>query len=401
MLNKKHTELLAGDCLEILRGMPDGQVHLAYLDPPFFTQKMHKLRNRQRTKQFSFDDRWSSHSDYTDFIHERLLEVDRVLSLKGSIFVHCDRSANHIIRSLLDRVFGEENFRSEIVWTYRRWSNSKRRLLPGHQNIYYYTKTDEYVFNELLQDYSPSTNVDQILQRRVRDEYGKAIYQKDSDGRVVSNGGKKGVPLSDVWDIPYLNPKAKERTGYPTQKPILLLERIISLASNEGDLVLDPFCGSGTTLVAAQFLGRRAIGIDIAEEAVSLARERCDKPLRTESALLVKGRESYQQADTDALKLLEGLRLAPVQRNKGIDAILSEDVDGRPVLIRIQRRDETLSDTINKLKKAARRKRPGALIVIATQEGGGLFDEELLDHIHVVNVPSLQIKKIIKKKNIK
>lgn len=397
MSDNSKSRILKGDCLDILRSLPDREIQLAYLDPPFFTQKTHKLGNRKRTKEFSFDDLWGSGSEYASFVNKRLLEVHRVLDNNGSIFFHCDRTANHIVRALMDQVFGEENFRSEIIWTYRRWSNAKRGLLSGHQNIYYYTKSDEYVFNEIYQSYSPSTNVDQILQRRVRDEHGKAIYQKDSAGRIVSSGGKKGVPLSDVWDIPYLNPKAKERTGYPTQKPILLLERIISLASNEGDLVLDPFCGSGTTLVAANLLKRRAIGIDISDEAVKLASERCKRPLRTESALLVKGREAYKQADMDALRLLEGLDMAPVQRNKGIDAILSDDVGGRPVLIRVQRKNETLSDATNKLERAAQRKRPGALILIATHEGGDLFEVTPSDSVQIVDAPSLQVERLVRK----
>ncbi len=165
--------------------------------------------------------------------------------------------------ALLDEVFGSENFRSEIIWHYRRWSNSQRGLLPAHQTILYYSKTDTYTFNEKLTEYSLATNVDQILQRRSRDDSNKSVYDRDENGNVVSNGPKRGVPLSDVWDIPFLNPKAKERTGYPTQKPLLLLERIISLATNEGDCVLDPFCGSGTTLVAAQSLNRTAMGVDV------------------------------------------------------------------------------------------------------------------------------------------
>ena len=105
----------------------------------------------------------------------------------------------------------------------------------------------------------------------------------------MSNGAKRGVPLSDVWDIPFLNPKAKERTGYPTQKPLLLLERIIGLATNEGDCVLDPFCGSGTTLVAAQSLNRAALGIDVSEDAVELTKKRLEDPLGANLAFSKSG----------------------------------------------------------------------------------------------------------------
>src|SRR5699024_9228610 len=137
------------------------------------------------------------------------------------------------------------------IWAYKRWSNSKKGLLNNHQNIYFYSKSKSFKFNTMYTDYSPTTNLDQILQARMRDEHAKSKYKTDENGQVVLGKEKKGVPLSDIWNIPYLNPKAKERTGYPTQKPILLLEQIIKIATDEGDTVLDPFCGSGTTLVAA------------------------------------------------------------------------------------------------------------------------------------------------------
>ena len=160
----------------------------------------------------------------------------------------CDKSTSHLIKLILDKIFGPENFQSEIIWHFRRWSNSKKGLLPAHQTIFFYSKTSEFKFNSFYQEYSPSTNIDQIMQKRVRDSRNKAVYARDEHGDIIGSGGKKGVPLSDVWEIPFLNPKAKERVGFPTQKPILLMNRIIELVTNENDVVLDPFCGSGTTL---------------------------------------------------------------------------------------------------------------------------------------------------------
>jgi site-specific DNA-methyltransferase (adenine-specific) len=157
--------------------------------------------------------------------------------------------------------------------------------------------------------------------------------------------------------IPYLNPKAKERTGYPTQKPLLLLERIITLTTDPGDLILEPFCGSGTTLVAAKLLGRHAIGIDISEQAILLSQERINNPIKTESALLNKGRDAYLNADKEALAILTGLDYIPVQRNEGIDALLKQEFLGKPVPIRVQRRNETFMDAANKLFLADQKKR--------------------------------------------
>jgi len=266
---------------------------------------------------------------------------------------------------LLDQVFGAGQFRAEIIWQYRRWSNAQRGLLPAHQTIFHYSKSERYIFHPLYVEYSPATNVDQITQRRTRDAHGKAVYARDGAGRVLSSGAKKGVPLSDVWDIPYLNPKAKERIGYPTQKPVLLLERILRLASDPGDLVLDPCCGSGTTLVAAALLGRRSIGIDSSAQALALARQRLEQPMKTESLLLQKGREAYRDADAQLLQQLGDLELVPVQRNRGMDALLHAQVGGRPVALRVQRAGESLERAAELLERAGRAAQCRMLVLVA------------------------------------
>lgn len=359
-------KLYNNDCLGVMKGLSSSSVNLVYLDPPFFTQKIHKLRARDRKREFSFTDIWNSHQEYVEFLAPRLEQVHRVLDDTGTMFFHCDRNASHIVRFILDEIFGQGNFRSEIIWHYRRWSNSQRALLPAHQTIYFYSKTENYRFNSIYQDYSPTTNIDQILQKRRRDEWGKAVYALDEDGVPLSNGAKKGVPLSDVWDIPYLNPKAQERTGYPTQKPVLLLERIIELCTNPGDLILDPFCGSGTALVAAEILQRDSIGVDISPDAIEIAQSRLNQPFKTESHLLVKGRDSYHTADEEAITLLKDLDIVPVQRNKGIDAFLKEPVGGRLVPIRVQRRHELVIDAANQLYRAGLTKQALLMLLVVT-----------------------------------
>jgi len=389
-------QLYQGDCLTVMQQLDAEKIDLIYLDPPFFTQKVHKLRTKDRQKVFLFNDLWSSHAEYADFLSLRLNEMKRILSPSGSIFFHCDRNASHIVRLLLDNVFGANMFRSEIIWYYKRWSNSKKALLPAHQTIYYYTKSKQYTFNPLYQDYSASTNIDQILQRRKRDQYGKSTYDRDENGRVISNGGKKGVPLSDVWDIPYLNPKAKERVGYPTQKPILLLERIIKMVTNERDIVLDPFCGSGTTLVAANLLNRRAIGVDVSQDAIEITNKRLFNPVKTESNLLKKGRDAYKNADQKALALLAGIDYAPVQRNKGIDAILKDDLYGQPIPIRVQRPHETILDAAKLLYKAAKSKNAPVMFLIATKKGGYFAGMTTLPpSVMVIDAPSLAVSEAI------
>ena len=370
------SEVRHGDCLEVVRGLAAESVDLVYVDPPFFTQKTHSLVTRDRATRFEFSDEWKSRGEYLAFLRARLKEFRRVLKTTGSLFFQCDTSASHHIRCLLDEVFGDAMFRSEIIWHYRRWSNSQRNPMPSHQNIFFYSKTDDYEYHQLFDEYSPSTNVDQILQRRQRDEHGKAVYARDENGKVVHDGHKKGVPIADVWDIPLLNPKAKERVGYPTQKPILLLERIIGLVTSPGGLVLDPFTGSGTALVAAELLGRNSLGIDIAAEAVQLAKQRLEQPFKTSSELLRKGRETYVQSDEEALAYLHGLPIVPVQRNRGIDAILKIAPGENPVLIRVQRRGESLNDAAELLHGAGRSKQPATLVLVVTdsQQPAGLFN---------------------------
>jgi site-specific DNA-methyltransferase (adenine-specific) len=388
--------LLLGDCLSHLREMPIDHFQLIYLDPPFYTQRNHSLQPRDRSQTFRFDDSWPTPEAYAAFILDRLKELHRVLSRTGSIYFHCDRNASHIARNALDKIFGAHNFRAEIIWAYRRWSNAAKGLLPAHQNILYYTKSDDFVFNQVFDEYSPSTNVDQILQRRGRDSSNKSIYLRDEDGNVVPHANKRGVPLGDVWDIPFLNPKAKERVGYPTQKPLLLLERVIGLSSNIGDRVLDPFCGSGTTLVAAASMQRVATGIDVSAEAVTLSKQRLTVPIRSSSRLHENGRESYRSADQILLQHLAGIDFFPVHRNAGIDAILKQDLGGAPITVRIQRVGESLLDAAELLYRASVSKGARVMFLVAVRRGGAFaFTDQFPPGVMCIDSPTLQIREHI------
>lgn len=389
------TELKTGDCLELLKSISDASIDLVYLDPPFFTETVQKLKTRDRTQEFSYHDIWGCQEKYTEFLYHRFLELKRVMKDSGSIFVHCDINATHLIRALLDKIFGQSQLRSEIIWFYKRWSNAKKGLLPAHQTIYFYTNSDNFKFNRIYNPYSESTNIDQILQKRTRDEHGKAVYARESDGSIILDDEKKGVPLNDVWEIPYLNPKAKERVGYPTQKPILLLERIIHLTTDKGDTVLDPFCGSGTTLVAANLLERHAIGMDISEQAIALTQKRLNNPIKSDSHLLKKGREAYNTSDENALAILQGLDFIPVQRNQGIDAILKQHYQGTPVLIRVQKTGESLTEAATLLSKAADKKSSKKAILVKTHEGTSLFEETIPKNIEVIESVNLLIQRLL------
>lgn len=383
-------KIYEGDSNTLLKEMPDEFADVVYMDPPFFTQKKHSLVGKKAEKVYEFNDTWSSKESYSSFMRGILLQCQRILKNTGSIFLHCDRAASHLLRETLDAVFGAHNFQSEIIWYYKRWSNSKKGLLNAHQTIFFYSKSKHFKFNKIYTDYSPSTNVDQILQARERGENGKAVYKRDKDGRIVLGKGKKGVPLSDVWEIPYLNPKAKERVGYPTQKPVVLLRRILEISTAPSDMVLDPFAGSGTSCVAAKSMGRNFIGMDISKDAVALAERRLEEMVITESHLLNNGIERYKTKSELELALLKSLGAIPVQRNSGIDGFLKEHYEGSPVPVRIQKPHESLSEAKDKMARSCSKKNYALKILVQTQRDNSedrLF--QLENNIKVIKSPQL------------
>jgi site-specific DNA-methyltransferase (adenine-specific) len=361
-------KIIHGHCVEQLKNIESNKIDLIYFDPPFFTQKKHSLSNKDNSKIYEFEDKYKSIDEYLSLIEDTLTQSLRILKNSGSVFLHCDKTSSHHIRIVLDKIFGKENFQSEIIWSYKRWSNAKKGLLNAHQVIFFYSKTADFKFNTLYTEYSPTTNLDQILQDRQRDENGKSIYKRDENGNIVLGKEKKGVPLSDVWEIPYLNPKAKERSGYPTQKPVLLLNQIINIATDEGDLVLDPFCGSGTTCVSAKSLKRNFLGIDISKDAVDLANTRLSEMIISGSNLLNKGISEYLEKSEKELAILQNINAFPVQRNTGIDGFLKEHCDGMPVPVKIQAENESIEDAIEKLERATSGKNYMLKIVVQTRE---------------------------------
>jgi site-specific DNA-methyltransferase (adenine-specific) len=388
--------VLFGDCRKVITQFPDNLVDLVYFDPPFCTQKKYSQLSRDKVQKFEFDDYFDSLEEYLLFLKQVLLECRRVLKDTGCIFLHCDRTASHHIRLVLESVFGTENFQSEIIWCYKRWSNSKKGLLNSHQMIYFFSKTDQFKFNILYGDYSPTTNLDQILQERIRDENGISTYKRDDNGEIIRGKAKKGVPFSDVWEIPYLNPKAKERCGYPTQKPVLLLDRIIKIASDEDDIILDPFCGSGTTCVSAKRLNRQFIGIDASWDAVKLTQKRLNEMIVSESSLLKNGKEKYLEKTEKELALLDQLNAFPVQRNSGIDGFLKEHFNNSPVPIKIQKDYETLEDSIERLERATIKENFPLKIVIQTREAQKTRFFSQAANVKIIQSLELQYQKYMK-----
>lgn len=397
----KVNNIVHGNCVERLTEIEASSVDLVYFDPPFFTQRKHSLSTRDDSKKYEFSDSWDSLEDYLNLIESCLLQCHRVLKKTGSVFLHCDKTASHYIRVKLDKVFGVNNFQSEIIWRYKRWSNSKKGLLNSHQNIYFYSKSRDFKFNQFYTDYAPTTNIDQILQDREKTTSGKSVYKTDKNGNIVLGKEKKGVPLSDVWEIPYLNPKARERVGYPTQKPVLLLKEIIKIVTDKGDLVVDPFCGSGTTCVAAKSMNRNFIGIDTSTDAVKLANKRLEEMIITESALLNKGADSYLEKTDCEIALLNSLDALPVQRNSGIDGFLKSHVNGKPVPIKIQGKYESVNDAIEKLEKSCKGKKYHLKILIQTRnefKEDRLF--ELVSDVKIIKSGKLKIEELKEKRTM-
>lgn len=260
------------DNLYRLAQLPAESVDLVYLDPPFFSNRDYEVIWGDEAEVRSFEDRWEGGVHvYTNWMRERVMELHRVLKPTGSFYLHCDWHAAAYLKVMLDDVFGENRFQNEIVWWYRGGGVSPRRWGRRHDTIFFYTRGKEWSFN-----------VDPV-----RTPYSQAVlesqpsrYDKSYRGDRVYSGYRpnpKGKHPDDVWDMQPIMPSAKERLGYPTQKPEHLMERIILASSNKGDIVLDPFAGCGTTLVSAHKLGRQWIGIDISPTAVELMSRRMAK----------------------------------------------------------------------------------------------------------------------------
>lgn len=276
--------LLEGDNLAVLRGLAAtdaGSVTLAYLDPPFFTQREHlaKVRGakgpglkRAVSRVAAFDDRWDDLPAYLQALGARLEAVRALLAPHGSLVVHVDPKTSHYVRVLGDEIFGAGAFTSEIVWRYRRWPSKTPNFQRVHDVLLRWRKDVDAVprWNQPYEPLAASTLATwgTRKQRAVVDAEGKRLRSSLTEETTA------GVPMGDVWEIGVLAPISRERTGYPSQKPEALLERLVGALSDPGDLVLDPYAGSGTTLAVARKMGRAFLGIDAGEVALSTTLER-------------------------------------------------------------------------------------------------------------------------------
>ena len=316
--NFKNRTLWTGDNLDIMRGMNSESVDLIYLDPPFNSNRDYAAPIGSEAAGAAFKDTWTLNDvdvawhgliaeenpglyrvidaardahgkgmqSYLIMMAVRLLEMKRLLKPTGSVYLHCDPTASHYLKLVMDAVFGRDAYKNEITWRkYGGYKNTaKRKFTTETDTLLYYTKSAEFTFNQVFRPLSEGV---------IKGEY-KHI---DEEGRryAVPRGRKyrqgivkrvyldehKGVAVGSLWAEKELTMQGRDnqRTGYPTQKPLALLERIIKASSNEGDVVLDPFCGCATALVAAEKLERQWVGIDLSPKARDLIKLRMDKEL--------------------------------------------------------------------------------------------------------------------------
>jgi DNA modification methylase len=311
-----------------------GKIDLVYIDPPFGTGADFTMGRRGGAaggELLAYTDRWEDGlSEYLATMLEQLELIRALLSEQGTIFVHCDWRVSHYLRCLLDEVFGAEAFKNEIVWRYRRWPAKTKVFQRMHDVLFWYGKSrsDRHAWTQFYEELAPSTLETWGTKRQVADFSTGRRKPSQTDEET------KGAPMSDVWEIGIIAPIARERVGYPTQKPEALLRRVIEAASRPGDLVADFFAGSGTTLAVAEKLGRRWVGCDAGRVAIHTARKRLLGLRKTEpgsafgrgcSALEILADKPLEQAPIRFDATVELERRAPrtvrVELTPGPDAI--------------------------------------------------------------------------------
>jgi DNA modification methylase len=385
--------LYFGDNLNVLRErlpddsyrFPSGSVDLIYLDPPFNSNRDYNLIFKEVTGDLSeaqikaFTDTWEwdtvardtlqyltvdgvnegriadnvgrlidsmvrgiGHNDmaaYLVMMTPRLVELHRVLKDTGSLWLHCDATASHYLKILLDAIFGPKNYRNEVIWHYAKYQmRQMRKFVKNTDRLLFYVKSAEapYVFNPQT---VPLDKPKRYLRKQWSAELKRIVNTKDEAGRTIMDE-YTDQRVDDVWDIPYIAAPSHERLGYPTQKPLRLLERIIAASSNPGDVVLDPFCGCGTALVAAQKMGRKWIGIDVTHLSIAVMRARLmdsfgieDVPVRglpedMESArmLAAESKDGRYEFQWWAIGKIDAKPVGGVQKkgaDRGIDGVMT------------------------------------------------------------------------------
>jgi adenine-specific DNA-methyltransferase len=279
-------KLIWGDNLLVMGSLLEkfaGKIDLIYIDPPFatgadfsFTTEIGEseeevTKEQSAIEEKAYRDTWGRGIDsYLDMMRGRLSLLRDLLAPTGTMYVHIDWTVGHYLKLLLDEVFGRDNFRNELIWYYtNKLGTGGNTFDKHHDNLLVYVKGPKWVHNALMRPVR-----EQKMQPVTRKIEGKRVWLRDDEGKRIYAMGSAETKVGDVWEVPYINPVAAERLGYATQKPEALLENVLRASSQEGDLVADFFCGSGTTLAVAEKLGRRWIGCDLGRWAIHVTRKR-------------------------------------------------------------------------------------------------------------------------------
>jgi len=422
--------IYCGDCTEVMRGyIPDNSIDLIYADPPFFTEQSYEVIWGNGYERRAFEDRWKGGlQNYIAWMDSKLRECHRVLKNSGSMYLHCDWHAGHYLKKKMDEIFGENRLVNDIIWK-RTAAHSGEGVIKKygtiHDNILFYTKTDNYTFIPQYTPYSKEyvekfyRHVDKDGRRWLsRDLTAAGVRHGDSgkpwrgidvtakgvhwkfrvqrldelvkEGRIYfpkKKGGMprykqyldkaKGVLLQDIWtDISVISSHAKERLGYPTQKPEALLERIVKTSSNPMDIVLDPFCGCGTTLVVAHKLKRRWLGIDVSPTACNLMAQRLRK-LHANYKIIgmpktVEELRALQPFDFQnwVFEKLHG-RVNPRKvGDYGIDGWVELDIP-----LQVKQSDSVGRNVVDNFETAIRRMNKNRGVIVAFSFGSGAYEE--------------------------
>ena len=440
--------IYCGDCKEVMAKFPNECVDLIYADPPFFSNKSYEVLWEDGYEKRAFEDRWKGGiENYVLWMKEKLEHCYRVIKKTGSMYLHCDWHAVHHLRVLMEQIFGESNFRSEIIWQRTSSHNDPKNFGNITDHILYFAKSAIFTWNRQYVPFSKEyvekwyRNVDDKGRRYMSsdlasphprpnltyeykgfrppangwkvslevmkkiDAEGRLIFPKQKNGiirRKVYLEGSKGQVLQNLWsDITPIHSQSKERLGYPTQKPEALLDRIINASSNPMDIVLDPFCGCGTAIVVAHKLGRQWIGIDVSPTACNLMENRMR---RLHVSPNVMGMP-FSEEDLRKLPPFEfqnwvvqrlfGRVSARKSSDMGIDGFTFE---GHP--IQVKQSDDIGRNVIDNFETAIRRRKQAKGMIVAFSFGKGAFEEIARAQLHDnIEIQALTVKELLKNQN--
>lgn len=400
-INLSHNTLALGDNLELLKLLPNESIDLIYLDPPFNSQKNYIEVDSTGVKYFR--DVWRGGSNtYLEFMFDRLVELHRVLKNTGSIVLHCDPTESHYIKIILDKIFGRKNFRNEIVWHYVTGGVATSSYPKKHDILFWYSKSNKWTFNVEKELKKGRDNLDDS-KVMVDGKGSYTWYIRPGTNPKVPNGVKSYIDgyITDTWIMPFINNMSRERTGYPTQKPLHLLERVLKALSNERDIVLDPFMGSGTTLVAAEKLNRKFIGFDRSGASLVTTQERLDQiPLCIYDVFkLSYSYDEIRNSDPFVFEKFIVERLGGITNEKqrgdmGIDGRILGDVRKG---ISVKRSDNIGRNVVDNFVAALQRERMTEGIIVAFSFGKGAYTEaSRLRAESNINIELVEVKTIIK-----